>query len=170
MFILLNLLLTILMTWFTQSIYPGFPSSGLWILLVFAIWYVVFWLLSFFYNKNAFYRTPRIFMLILFYFKELIIASLRVAIDVLTPKSDMTPAVIAVPLEAKSDLEITLLANFITLTPGTLSIDVSEDRKTIYIHEVYVKNGDTDAIVRGIKEGFEKRILEITRLSNRSTA
>jgi len=164
MTIILNLLLTILMTWFTQAIYPGFPSTGFWILLVFIAWNIVFWLFSFFYNKKAFYRSPKITLLIFFYLKELLLASVKVAYDVLTPKDHMHPAVIAVPLEAKTDLEITLLANFITLTPGTLSIDVSEDRKTLYIHEVYVKNGDTEKIVKEIKEGFERRILNITRI------
>jgi multicomponent Na+:H+ antiporter subunit E len=163
MVIILNLLLTILMTWFTKGIYPGIPSSGFMTLLIFAGWNIVFWLVSFFYNKQAFYKTPIIGMLILFYLKELFLASIRVAYDVITPKDHMKPAIIAVPLEAKTDLEITLLANFITLTPGTLSIDVSEDRKTLYIHEVYVKAGDTEKIIRQIKDGFEKRILQVTR-------
>jgi len=75
----------------------------------------------------------------------------------------MVPAVVAVPLDAETDFEITLLANFITLTPGTLSIDVSKDRKTLYVHEVYVEGGDTDKVRNQIKNGFEKKILKITR-------
>lgn len=157
------------MTWFTQAIYTNFPDSGLWIILLFLAWNFVFWLFSFFYSREAFYKTPKVLFLILFYLKQLFIASLRVAYDVITPKDHMHPAVIAIPLEAKTDLEITLLANFITLTPGTLSIDVSEDRKTLFIHEVYVENGDTEKIKRAIKEGFEKRILKITRMNKEET-
>jgi multicomponent Na+:H+ antiporter subunit E len=146
-----------------MSIYSGMPRGGFMILLVFFAWYVVFWLFSYFYNKKAFYKAPEVVLLVLFYLKELAAASIRVAYDVVTPKDHMNPAVIAIPLEAKTDLEITLLANFITLTPGTLSIDVSEDRKTLYIHEVYVKAGDKARIVQQIKKGFERRILRITR-------
>ncbi|QCK17132.1 cation:proton antiporter [Mangrovivirga cuniculi] len=151
------------MTWFTLRIYPEIPSSGFMVLLVFIIWNVALWLISFFYNKKAFYKTPKIGALILFYFKELLIASGRVAYEVVTPTDHMRPAVVAIPLEAKTDLEITLLANFITLTPGTLSIDVSRDRKTLYIHELYVKSGDKERLRRQIKDGFEKKILKITR-------
>lgn len=163
MFIILNLLLTTLMTWFTLEIYPDIPSSGLMVLLLFVGWNVIFWLFSFFYNKKAFYKTPMICSLIIFYFKELVVASGRVAYEVVTHKDHMCPGVIAIPLEAVTNLEITLLANFITLTPGTLSIDVSDDRKTLFIHEVFVKSGDKEKIISQIKEGFEKRILKITR-------
>lgn len=163
MVILLNVVLTILMTWFTMAIYPAIPSTGLMALLVFVGWNIVFWLVSFFYNKNAFYKTPKVGKLILFYLQELVLASIRVAYEVVTPKDHMRPAVIALPLDARTDLEITLLANFITLTPGTLSIDVSDDRKTLYIHEVYVKAGDIEKRKNQIKDGFEKRILKLTR-------
>ncbi len=76
--------------------------------------------------------------LFLFYLKELGRASLKVTYDALTPTHHMKPGVIAYPMKAKSDIEITLLANFITLTPGSLSIDISEDRSILYIHETYI--------------------------------
>lgn len=151
------------MTWFIRAAYPATPGGGFITLCIFAAWNIVLWLFSFFYNKTAFYRLPKIGALILFYLKELLIASLRVAYDVLTPKNHMQPAIVAVPLDVETDLEITLLANFITLTPGTLSIDISSDRKTLYIHEVYVKSGDVEHVRKQIKEGFEKKILDITR-------
>jgi multicomponent Na+:H+ antiporter subunit E len=163
MVILFNLLIATVLTWFTQAIYPDLPDTGIAILLHFAAWNTVLWLFTFFHNPRAFYKMPKIGALVLFYLKELAVASLRVAYEVLTPQSHMQPAVVAVPLEAKTDLEITLLANFITLTPGTLSIDVSADRKTLYVHGVYVAQGDTDKIKQQIKEGFEQKILKITR-------
>lgn len=163
MVILLNIFIAVLMTWFTQSIYPKIPTTGFVTFLLFAGWNTVLWLLMFFYNERAFYKSRQIGVLILFYLKELVSASLRVAYEVLTPQDHMRPAVVAVPLEAKTDLEITLLANFITLTPGTLSIDVSEDRKTLYVHEVYMKSGETEKVKKQIKSGFEKKILKITR-------
>ncbi len=94
-----------------------------------------------------------------FFIKELIKANLRVAWEVLTPKHHMRPAIIAIPLDTESDLQITILANFITLTPGTLSLDVSRDRKTLYVHAMYVE--DVDAFRRDIKEQLEKRVIEV---------
>ena len=65
------------------------------------------------------------------------------------------------PLDAKTDAEITLLANVVTLTPGTLSLDVSPDRSTLYVHAMFLES--PEALRRDIKEGFEKRILELLR-------
>lgn len=163
MVIILNILIAVLMTWFTQAIYPGVPTSGFITLLLFVGWNTVLWLLMFFYSETSFYKSRQIGALILFYLKELIAASLRVAYEVLTPKDHMRPAVVAIPLEVETDLEITLLANFITLTPGTLSIDISKDRKTLYVHEVYVESGDIEKVKKQIKNGFEQKILKITR-------
>jgi multicomponent Na+:H+ antiporter subunit E len=82
----------------------------------------------------------------LFFLWELILANVRVAIDVMRPRPQIMPAVVAVPLDGYSDAEVTLLANFITLTPGTLSLDVVERRETteneaqrvLYVHAMHV--------------------------------
>lgn len=92
---------------------------------------------------------------------ELLLANLRVAYDVLTPRPHMRPGVIAIPLDARTDAEIAVLANLITLTPGTLSLDVSADRRTLYIHAMYLD--DVDAARRKIKNGFERRVLAVLR-------
>lgn len=81
-----------------------------------------------------------------FFIRELIKSNLRVIYDVLTPTHHMQPGVIALPLEAGSDAEITLLANLISLTPGTLSLDVSTDKRVLYIHAMYID--DQDALDR----------------------
>jgi multicomponent Na+:H+ antiporter subunit E len=101
--------------------------------------------------------------LCLFMVWELILANLRVAHDVLTPKYYMKPGVIGIPLDAKSDLEITLLANLITLTPGTLSLDVSTDRRMLYIHIMYIDAEDLDEVRHKIKHGYERRVLDVLR-------
>lgn len=98
---------------------------------------------------------------IFFFLKELLISSVRVAVDVIKPTIVFQPGVIAFPLRASSDMEITLLANVISLTPGTLSLDVSEDRKTLYIHAMYA--ADPEAVREEIREGLEKRLLEALR-------
>ncbi len=92
---------------------------------------------------------------------QLVLSNLRVAYDVITPSANRSPAVIGVPLDATTDTEITLLANLITLTPGTLSLDVSEDRKTLFVHAMFAE--DAEAFCREIKQGFERRVLELLR-------
>ena len=99
--------------------------------------------------------------LALFFIWELILANLRVAYDVVTPGHHMQPGVIGIPLAARTDLEITVLSSMISLTPGTLSLDVSADRKMLYIHAMYLD--DVEAARRKIKDGFERRVLEVLR-------
>ncbi len=111
---------------------------------------------------DYFVRVPRILGFAVFYLWELILANLRVAYDVVTPSHHMTPGVIAVPLDARTDVEITLLANLITLTPGSLSLDVSEDRRFLYVHSMYIDGGDMEAARRSIK-GLERRVLKVLR-------
>lgn len=99
--------------------------------------------------------------LIGFFFAELWKSNIRVAIDLLRPKPKITPAIVAVPLRLKEDWSLTLLANLITLTPGTLSLDLSADKKTLFIHTMYLDGGDKDAFVLDIQRGFEDRILAL---------
>ncbi|WP_334175271.1 Na+/H+ antiporter subunit E [Pseudoxanthobacter sp.] len=95
------------------------------------------------------------------FFVELAKSATRVALMVASPRLEPRPAIIAYPLQVTSDLEIALLANLITLTPGTLSIDVSADRRTLFIH--CVDAPDPEAVIDDIRMGFERRILEAFR-------
>lgn len=99
--------------------------------------------------------------LILLFVRELILSTLRVAWLVLQPKLTIRPAIIAYPLTVTSDAQITLLANLITLTPGTLSVDVSDDRRTLFIHAIDVPS--KEALIGDIAGGFETRILGVLR-------
>ena len=114
-------------------------------------------------NDHYVRRLPKALALIIFFLKELVVSSIRVAIDVLKPGFKMQSGVIGIPLDAETDVEKTLLANMISLTPGTLSLDISEDGKTLYIHAMYIDNGDVNAVIKEIKGGMEKKILEVTR-------
>jgi multicomponent Na+:H+ antiporter subunit E len=96
-----------------------------------------------------------------FFLVQLVAANLRVAYDVLTPNYRARPGILAVPLDAKSDVEITVLANLISLTPGTLSLDISDDRSTLFIHTMYLD--DLERTRRAIKDGFERRVIEVFR-------
>lgn len=91
--------------------------------------------------------------LIVMFLYELILSSIPVARDVLTPGQSSCPALIEVPITVTTDLQITLLANFISLTPGTLTLDVSEDRTRLYVHAMF--GDDPDAIRAQIRDRFE---------------
>jgi multicomponent Na+:H+ antiporter subunit E len=106
-------------------------------------------------------KVGQVLNLALFFIWELVLANLRVAYDVVTPRHYMKPGVIGIPLAARTELEVTVLASLISLTPGTLSLDVSADRKTLYIHAMYID--EVDAVRRKIKDGFERRVLEVLR-------
>ena len=163
MIYLFNVILAMGLSAFSFGIFPDMKSSAAIYVLMFIGWYVVTWLLSFFYNKSHFSKVPKIAGLILYFLGELISASIKVAYEIVTPKDHMKPALVAISLDVKTDFEITILANLITLTPGTLSIDITNDKKTLLIHEVYVRDEDIEAVKDTIKNGFERRILQITR-------
>lgn len=90
---------------------------------------------------------------------ELLLSAIKVSIQVMSPQLHLRPGIVAVPLDLASDVEITLLANLITLTPGTLSVDVSDDGKLLYVHALDV--ADRDQLVAEIKSGFETRVREV---------
>lgn len=96
-----------------------------------------------------------------FFLWDLLKANLRVAHDVLTPRHHMRPGVIAIPLDLHTDLEILVLTTLITLTPGTLSLDVSSDRNTLYLHAMYID--DVGQFRLAIKNGYERRVREVLR-------
>lgn len=90
---------------------------------------------------------------------ELVASSLRVAWDVLTPQNLARPGIVAIPLDVRSDVGITALANLISLTPGSLVLDVTPDRRRLFVHVMFID--DLDEVRRAIKNGFERRILEV---------
>lgn len=127
----------------------------------FVICFGIMWLISTNRRRDQYFtRIPRIISFIFYFIYELAKANYQVASDVVTFKN-MRPGIIRVPLDAKTNLEITLLANFINLTPGTIIVDISDDRKVFYIHSIMVK--DKEQFIHEIKNGFERKLLEILR-------
>lgn len=106
-------------------------------------------------------KVPKIIGLALLFLYELVLSSIKVMALVLSPnmKRSLEPAIIAFPLRVKSDMEITLLANLITLTPGTLSVDVAEDRSVLYVHAISAP--DKRGLIKDISTGFEAKIMEV---------
>ncbi|MFW7377280.1 MAG: Na+/H+ antiporter subunit E [Oligoflexus sp.] len=112
-------------------------------------------------STEYFRKLPLTLRFIGYFMVEMIKANVRIAWDVVTPQKYRQPGIVGVPLDVKTDIEITLLSNLITLTPGSMAIDISPDRKTIYIHSMFVE--DADSFRKEIKEGFERRVLELLR-------
>jgi multicomponent Na+:H+ antiporter subunit E len=128
----------------------------------FALSFLIMWIISTSQTNRKYFRViPNIISFVFYFLYELIKANIHVAYDVITPTFYMKPGIISVPLDVTTDLEITLLANIISLTPGTLSLDVSNDRKVLYVHAMYIK--DKEEFIKDIKNGFERRLLEIMR-------
>lgn len=92
---------------------------------------------------------------------DIFTASLSLAWLIVQPRPRLQPGVVAVPLDADSDIEIATVANLITLSPGTLTLDISNDRKTLYVHTMVLE--DAEAFRRSIKDGYERRVIEVMR-------
>ena len=100
-------------------------------------------------------RTTRALGLAAFFAWELLLANFRVAADVLRG-DQIEPAVVAIPLDVTSDGEILLLSMLINITPGSVTIDLADDRRTLYVHVMHMKSADETR--REIKTGFERRV------------
>ncbi|MCX2741858.1 Na+/H+ antiporter subunit E [Pontibacter anaerobius] len=138
------------------------PYTALSTALLFLVLFSLLWNSSYFYHRSYYRKMPKLLHFIMFFMKELFVANMKIAYDIITPHYHMSPTVLAFPLRLKTDLEISILANMIGLTPGTLSIDVSADRKFLYVHTLYLKHKDIEQLKLHIKNGFERRILELT--------
>jgi multicomponent Na+:H+ antiporter subunit E len=104
-------------------------------------------------------RVFRSVLFVFYYLKELILSSLFVAYDIITPKDLMKPGIVEVPVDLKNDTAIIAFANLISMTPGSLTMDMSPDKKKIYVHAMYLH--DKEEFIRKMKGELEKKIAEI---------
>ncbi len=88
---------------------------------------------------------------------ELVVSSIQVVWDVLTPEHKSSPAILELPLEVETEWGILLLTNLISLTPGTLSLDISPDRRRLIVHAMFAE--DPEAVIAGLKR-FERWVKE----------
>lgn len=109
-----------------------------------------------------FRRTWKFVDFVVYFIKELVVANLRIAYYTLSPLSKLRPGILAIELDqGMTDLEITTLGTLITLTPGTLTIDVSDDRTVMFVHFIHL--GEPEEMKREIREVFARRLLEVMR-------
>lgn len=153
---LLNVMLTLIWIAITGTFtYLNF-------ILGFIISYFVLWIISRnSEDKRYFTIAFKIIGFFFFFLYEMLRANWQVAYEVMTSNLHMKPGIVKINLDAKTDLEITLLSNLISLTPGTLVVDVSDDRKVMYVHGMYLQ--DREKFIESIKAGLEKPLLNIMR-------
>lgn len=155
--LLLNVLLALAWIALTGQFTPANLALG------FALGYVMLWIAQRAGKPLGYFTKVRLVLgFAAFFLWEMVKANLQVTYYILAPYRKMRPGVIAVPLDVRTDMEITLLSNLITLTPGTLSLDVSADRRVMYIHSMTLGDA-TDEFRRQIKSGFERRVMEVLR-------
>lgn len=128
----------------------------------FVISFFVLWIISMGSPDRRYFTIAFKIIGFFFYFLyEMLKANFQVAYEVMTSNLHMKPGIIRMELEARTDLEITLLASLISLTPGTLVLDVSDDKSVMYIHGMYLE--DRAKFIESIKSGLEKPLLSIMR-------
>lgn len=149
----LNIILAISWVAFTGSV------SLVGLITGFVIGYGALWLIQPLIGTSTYFQrvTAWVKLVVMFHY-ELIVSSLEVAFDILTPRHRSRPAIIEVPLDVKTDTGILLVTNLISLTPGTLSLDVSEDRKTLLVHAMFAD--DPDALRKSLKDGMERWVID----------
>jgi Multisubunit Na+/H+ antiporter, MnhE subunit len=111
--------------------------------------------------EHPFYmhRVLAFLKLTLIFFAEVVRSGLRVSYLILHPKLPISPGLVAVPLDVTSDEAITMLAGMITMAPGSISIELSNDRKVLYVHAL--EAGDPHKAAAFFKNAFERHILEV---------
>ena len=153
---LMNLLLSFIWVALTGSMYYSNFLFG------FLLGFFILWVMNRQEeDRRYFNKVPKTIGFIFYFLYEMIAANVQVAYDVITPNYFFKPGIIRYPLEATTDIEINLLSTMISMTPGTLILDISEDKKSLFIHVMYLK--DREHFIAQIKKGFEHKLLEILR-------
>ena len=126
------------------------------------VWvFIVFSMRRFFPTRFYLLSLLAISKLLLVFIQELISSSVLVVKQVIRPKINITPGIFKLETELEGDLEVTLLSLLITLTPGSVVIDVSDDGKVFYVHAMDIPES-SDAVIKS-KNAFEKAIKDVTR-------
>lgn len=105
-----------------------------------------------------FRRLPRVLRLLLFFLLELLVSALRTTREVLSPVRRSRPQVIRVPLTLQERNQVLILSQLITLTPGTLVLDVTPEADALLIHTMFAV--DPEEFRRELRLGLEQRVRE----------
>ena len=153
--IILNMILAL--TWMFLST----SATGSSFVIGYLLGAIILYLFRRFFDTPFYLRkVVSVVKLMLIFSRELIIANLDVFKTILRPKLELTPGIFTYETSLKKDWEITLLSIMITLTPGTLVMDISPDNKTLYIHALNIR--EINEMIDGIRNSFEQVIKEVS--------
>ncbi|KXZ13371.1 cation:proton antiporter [Bacillus nakamurai] len=154
--LLLNVLLAVCWMFLTNSL-----SAAGFIIGFIAGLAALFFFRRFFSRPFYVWKIWSLVKLFLIFMKELYLANVSVLQTIMSPKLNIRPGIFAFKTELTEDWEITLLSLLITLTPGTLVMDISDDRSILYIHAMDID--DAEKAIHDIRVSFEKAIQEVSR-------
>jgi multicomponent Na+:H+ antiporter subunit E len=103
----------------------------------------------------------RIIRFLPYYIRLVITSNKQVIRDVITVKKYAEPAIIKVPLTVTKEFEFFLLANLISMTPGTVSLDISKNRKNLFVHVMFFDEDDDGEEVRNDIKQLQERVARI---------
>jgi multicomponent K+:H+ antiporter subunit E len=149
----LSLVLFIIWQFLSEGISGG--SLALGFLLA---WIIPQMTQSFWPNRPAFIKPWRMPVYVLRVIKDIVVASIEVSILILSPRKPK-PAFIVYPLKLQHPLAITILASTISLTPGTVTVDISDDNRALLIHALDAKS--SKELIDAIWTRYEKPLLEM---------
>jgi len=128
----------------------------------FALGYAVLWVVPHSRATGRYFRKiGQVLEFAAFFVREVTVATARIAYEIVTPTHYMKPAIVAIPLDTRSRLETGILASLVSLTPGSFSIEISEDERTLYVHTMYLISAES--FRNEIKQNFERRVIELLR-------
>lgn len=155
---LLNLFIALLWLLLVDEPIPQFTTFLTGFIVGIGILYVMY---RFFGTQFYLRRVMKIIYLIQLFIKELVTSSFSVMKQILTPNLKITPGIFTYRTNLTGEWEVTALALLLTLTPGSVVMEVSEEGDVFYIHAMDIEESK-EAVIQSIGK-FEKAILEVTR-------
>ena len=104
-------------------------------------------------------RLIKLIKFTLFYLKEVFTSNIKVTHDVLTKRHQMMPGFIAIPVQGLKDRQLLILSNLLTMTPGSVTVDISEEKDFLYLHVMYLN--DPESFRQSIITKYVKRVQEV---------
>lgn len=153
----LSVLMLVAWLWLNNSLHPGHLVLGGVLALAIPAFTRRFWP-----DPIPIHRPVRLLQYLLLVLYDVIVANLQVAVLILGPASRWRPAFVRVPLELRTDFAVTVLASTVTLTPGTVSVDVEDapdGSRVLVVHAL--RCTDERALVESIRQRYERRLREI---------
>lgn len=148
--------ITLFLVW--QALNNG-VSGGSVVMGLLLAWLLPLFTRNFWPDNPSVHRPLRFMLYVVRVIWDIIVASFNVALIVLNPKRRPKPAFVSFPLELKHPLAISTLAGTISLTPGTVSADISDDQTLLLIHALDVD--DEMELIETIKRNYERPLGEI---------